>query len=97
MKLAERDLATILAALRLWQDSHNPTRRQKPLCELHQWLNEIATDGGSFERLSRDEVDDLCDRLNQGDDQPAREAKITRVVREGDFDVLRRPDRHRAN
>jgi hypothetical protein len=53
--LDERELGTVLAALRLWQETVN--RHQEP-----QW--QIATDDGQIEALSDDEIDNFCVRLN---------------------------------
>ena len=53
--LNARELATVLAALRLWQETVN--RHEEPM-----W--EIATDDGMIEPLSDDEIDELCERLN---------------------------------
>jgi hypothetical protein len=50
-----RELATILAALRLHQ--RLPLESREP-------ENEIATDGGEFDALSLAEIDALCERLN---------------------------------
>jgi hypothetical protein len=61
--LASRELATVLAALRLWQQTVN---RLDSDCE--DGLADIATDGGAFEPLDEDEIDGLCERINGGDD-----------------------------
>lgn len=50
-----RELATILAALRLFQ--RLPSEMSEP-------ENDIATDGGEFAALSLAEIDALCERLN---------------------------------
>lgn len=50
----DRELATILAGLRL---------RQR--CDLHDYdLMDVATNGGQVQPLTDDEVDELCERLN---------------------------------
>jgi hypothetical protein len=58
MKLDDRELGTVLAALRYWQRGtmfdHN---RFAP-----EW--EIATDGQTIEALDVDEIDELCEKLN---------------------------------
>ncbi len=63
MHLNERELATVLAALRQRQ-------QQLELQEAVSWydpdLTEIATNHGTFEPLSAAEIDDLCARLNAG-------------------------------
>ena len=53
-----RELAAILAGLRLHQN-----RLQRH--DMAEGINDIATDGGTLEALSRDEVGELCERLNQ--------------------------------
>lgn len=71
--LNSRELATVLAALRHWADA----REMEPLDDGVHWreswehLEEsyIATDGGEFEPLGTEEIDELCMRLNtEGDD-----------------------------
>ncbi|MCG9892581.1 MAG: hypothetical protein MH252_16105, partial [Thermosynechococcaceae cyanobacterium MS004] len=57
-QLTERELATILAALRHWQNA---------LPEIAEAYADIATDGGRFEPLSVDEIDDFCRRLVFGE------------------------------
>ena len=54
LKATARELATILAALRFWQEQDAPPA--------HQY--DIATDCGEFEPLDSDEIDALCERLN---------------------------------
>ena len=56
MKLNNRELATVLAALRLWQR----VRKTTP-CEDER---EIANDGGTIDPLNNVEIDDLCMNLN---------------------------------
>lgn len=51
---SRRENATILAALRYWQDA--PGKADA--------FVEIASDGGNFTPLTADEIDDLCERLN---------------------------------
>ena len=53
--LDDRELGTILAALRLLQ---------KQGCPDH--LTDIATEGFSLDPMARDEIYDLCERLNTG-------------------------------
>jgi hypothetical protein len=60
---AERELATVLAALRMWQaGSHEPA-------ELSEHFDEC-------EPLSPDEIDALCERLNGG--PPTPDAAVNR-------------------
>ena len=54
LSVTPRELATILAALRLWQEQDAPPARQY----------DIATDCGEFEPLGNDEIDALCEQLN---------------------------------
>ena len=58
MTLNERELATVLAALRYWQREG--------------WSNageeqEIVSDGGTLTPLDLPEIDDLCERINCDD------------------------------
>jgi hypothetical protein len=58
LQVSERELATILAALRLWQrEGHR----------LGDCEDEIATDGQTLDRLTDTEIDLLCERLNFGE------------------------------
>ena len=57
----ERELATILAALRFHQAEDLQAGRI-----LDHAIRDIATDGGKFEPLDAEEVHDLCERLNLG-------------------------------
>jgi len=78
--LSEREIATVLAALRAWQQS--PMRGD---CG----LDDIATDSGTVEALDADEIDDLCERINCGEDRPAP-APVKRVcVGCGSDDIVR--------
>lgn len=60
-RMNERELATVLAALRTWQ-----SRAVYALADTHQQnaLVDIATDNGRFEALKDEEIDALCERLN---------------------------------
>lgn len=56
----ERELATILAALRCYQatdDGHGNLS-----------LYDIATNGGTLDALTLDEIDELCERINFPDE-----------------------------
>jgi len=50
-----REFHTILAALRLWQETANRGE---------EWMNEIATDNGEVKALDDEEIEGLCDRIN---------------------------------
>ncbi len=58
MKITERELGTVLAALRLWQASGVFTK--KPFMD-------IATNGDEVIPLNDGEIDLLAERLNLGD------------------------------
>ena len=60
--ITERELATILAALRYWQAPAHSESMENDL-ECHA----IATDEGQFIPLDEDEIDVLAERLNFGD------------------------------
>ena len=64
LRITRRELATILAALRFHQDENLQGGRGIP----DQFIKEIATDGGQFKPLSFQEVGELCERLNLGED-----------------------------
>jgi len=55
--LDDRELATVLAALRYWQ-------REGWISGGHE--HDIATNGDTLEPLGADEIDALCERLNAG-------------------------------
>lgn len=52
----KRELATVLAALRVYQGSE----------DIGNEVREIATNGGKFEGMSIIEIDELCMKLNCG-------------------------------
>ena len=58
----ERELATILAALRFHQDENLRIGPDIP----DQAIKDIVTDCGSFEPLDFDDVNRLCERINLG-------------------------------
>jgi hypothetical protein len=56
--LTDRELATILVALRVYQQYGVRNSLQSDA------LNDIASNCGKFEKMDDVEIDDLCDRLN---------------------------------
>ena len=62
LNVDNRELATILAALRLWQEQDAPPARQL----------DIATDCGDLDPLRAEEIDALCESINGDDELPAR-------------------------
>lgn len=63
MKLTRREIGTVLAALRLWQQLiERSGLHEQPL------LADIATDGDTIEPLDADEIEALCEALNLGVD-----------------------------
>lgn len=61
MQLDQRELATVLAALRYWQ------RLLERGSSISQQVTSdaIATDDGQVEPLTADEIDALCERINE--------------------------------
>ena len=57
--MTARELATVLAALRYYQNS--------PSIGEPSYVNDIATGNGAFEHMTADEIDDLCEKLNLGE------------------------------
>ncbi len=57
MKLTSHELATVLAALRLWQKQ----------ASVPAGLARIASDDDAFSALDDDEIDELCERINVAD------------------------------
>jgi hypothetical protein len=67
MHVDNRELATILAALRFWQENNGPENAAESLgheFECAVSVNIIATDCGELEPLRREEIDALCERIN---------------------------------
>ncbi len=54
LEISDRELHTILAALRWWQGERNHDHG----------INDIATNGGTCKPLTLDEIDALCERIN---------------------------------
>jgi hypothetical protein len=65
MTLHDRELGTILAALRYWQRALNDggDGERRPNCD-YDGCMDIATDSETIEPLSADEIDDLCEEVN---------------------------------
>ena len=57
--ITNAELGTLLAALRFYQQAMRPGRRALPT-----WALEIATNGGEFDPLESDDIDELCEKLN---------------------------------
>lgn len=57
----ERQLATILAALRLWQSRNLPRSGARDA-----EIEIIATNGKQFPAMDAEEIDTLCDLMNAG-------------------------------
>jgi hypothetical protein len=76
-RLADRELATVLAALRYWQQdlAENP---DGPISQEHF--------GQGTTPLTAQEIDDLCERLNCG--PPARSSPPGNLRREGDVQAV---------
>ena len=55
IQLTERQLATVLAALRLWQNQRS----------FNLAILDIATNGDQLDPLNTDEIDQLCEEINQ--------------------------------
>jgi len=55
LKISEREFHTILAALRLWQETTN---------RYEDWIGEISTNQGAVVPLNDEEIEDLCERIN---------------------------------
>lgn len=75
--LNDRQLATVLAALRSWQN----LPRTSPAHE------QIASDDGKFDPLTDDEIDDLCQNLNAGHVPAEPVIEIMRKVQPGEVVV----------
>lgn len=71
-----RELATILAALRFHQDENLQNRNEIP----DEVIKDIASDGGSLEPLSFNDVSRLCEKINLCDEISVRRRKKDWVV-----------------
>ena len=72
----QRELATILAALRFHQGENLQGGPDIP----DEVIKGIASDGGSFKPLSFNDVNRLCEKINPCDEVPARRRKKDWVV-----------------
>jgi hypothetical protein len=61
-KLTDRELATVLAALRVYQQALAMNGDLPP-----RGADEIATDCGELEPMGADEIDALCESINLGE------------------------------
>lgn len=68
MRLDERELATVLAALRLWQHRLDTGSCDMP-ADQAAMLEEVQKSCGAVEPLGAAEIDDLCFRLNSEADE----------------------------
>lgn len=76
--LSRRELATVLAALRLFQAT--PT--------IPPQIDELASDCQTFEPLTADEIDELCERLNCGEPDVITPINPRRCRCGGKFETL---------
>lgn len=68
LNITRRQTATVIAALRYWQeDQKQPFRRMSHSDQAlrSEELMEIATGEGEFENLSAKEIDTLAERINR--------------------------------
>jgi hypothetical protein len=82
VRVSARELAHVLAGLRLLQSTRQPSAD----------LGDIATDGGTHEPMAPGEIDELCEKLNVsqlGEAQPTLPKDVAdRLHRWGDRDEL---------
>lgn len=64
IEIDERELGTILAALRHWQETSEGWEGGLIVTEEIP-TSDIATDGGKFSALTPSEIDVLCERINK--------------------------------
>ena len=86
-RLDRRELATVLAALRHYQNEGDLGTSRLAGAAVQQ----IATDDGRFEPLCPDEIGALCERLNLGMDESASSPRVVLAVRGGVAEVLAKP------
>ncbi len=77
----DRERATVLAALRLWQ--------QTLPAGIDSGLMDIAREGHRFSELDSEEIGDLCERLNTHDANETRIVELARsqYAREGEIEI----------
>ena len=84
-RITRRELATILAALRIHQDENLQDGRKNPDAA----IDDIATDAGALLPLDFQEVGKLCERLNIDDNQrPPKGLAIEPPHKEGGNEPL---------
>lgn len=66
LQLNDRELATVLAALRYWQEHEERESRENYAVAPMESLERVATQEDRFAPLDFDEIDALCLRLNGG-------------------------------
>jgi len=75
----DRELATILAALRFWQ-GHGPGQPNsffdRLQCDEQDLLDEVRTNSGLLEPLRPPEIGDLCERFNMGEGRRAPQGLV---------------------
>lgn len=74
VNLNERELATVLAALRYWQRVGYVQSAMHGGRALPEWS--IAIDGGTLTELSHAEIDFLCERINLGEGEERSRQRI---------------------
>ena len=65
MPFNDRETATILAALRYWQERTLPANPERA-----EAIEEIATDGRTLDPLDEEEIDTLCEAINLSPIEP---------------------------
>ena len=64
IRISDRELGTILAALRFYQGAGLSSLM--PPKASNRWLRNIATNGGKYVPMNITDIDALCERLNTG-------------------------------
>jgi len=83
LTVSRREFHTMLAALRLWQETANRGE---------EWMNEIATDNGQVKALDDEEIEELCYRINtteepKGDNDHALVLQIQELLNGVEWEV----------
>lgn len=66
MKLTDRELGAVLAGLRLYR-GRRQLREIQGFDHAFDSIEDIASNNRELERLSLDEIEELCERLNTND------------------------------
>ena len=77
--ITRQEHATILAALRYWE----AYALRDGIADVEYEFHEVATDGGKFDLLDADQIDDLAERINTEAEDAPPSASDARTYEDG--------------